>query len=59
LVPMVDMARKSCTTWWTWLLAVAALLLVAFLGVSPIWILLCVLALGFGVTYLKERKWKR
>lgn len=58
-VPMVDMARKSCTTWWKWLLAIAALLLVAFLGVSPIWILLCVLALGFCVTNLKERKWKR
>ena len=58
-VPMIDMARKSCTTWWKWLLAVAALLLVAFLGVSPIWILLCVLIVGFSVTYLKERKWKR
>lgn len=58
-VPMVDMARKSCTTWWKWLLAIAALLLVAFLGISPIWILLCVLVLGFGVTYLSERKWKR
>lgn len=58
-VPMIDMARKSCTTWWKWLLAVAALLLVAFLGVSPIWILLCVLIIGFSVTYLKERKWKR
>ena len=59
LVPMVDMARKSCTTWWKWLLAIAALLLVAFLGISPVWILLCVLVLGFGVTYLRERKWKR
>ena len=58
-VPMIDMARKSCTTWWKWLLAVAALLLVAFLGVSPIWILLCVLIIGFSVAYLKERKWKR
>ncbi|MBO4475682.1 MAG: chromate transporter [Bacteroidales bacterium] len=59
LVPMVDMARKSCTAWWKWLLAVLALVLVAFLGVSPIWILLCVLVAGFGVTYLSERKWKR
>ena len=59
LVPMVDMARKSCTTWWKWLLAITALLLVAFLGISPVWILLCVLVLGFGVTYLRERKWKR
>lgn len=59
LVPMIDMARKSCTTWWKWLLAVLALLLVAFLGVSPIWILLCVLVIGFSVTCLSERKWKR
>ncbi len=58
-VPMVDMARKSCTTWWRWLLAVAALLAVAFLGVSPIWILLCTLVLGFSVTWLNERRWKR
>ncbi len=58
-VPMVDMARKSCTTWWKWMLAVAALLLVAFLGVSPIWILLCTIVLGFCVTYIGERRWKR
>ena len=53
-VPMLDMARKSCTTWWKWLLAVVSLGLVAFLNVSPIYIIACVLAIGFGVTYLKE-----
>ena len=58
-VPMVNMARKSCTTWWKWLLAVAALLLVAFLGVSPIYILLVVLILGFSVTYYSQKRWKR
>ncbi len=55
-VPMVDMARKSCTTWWKWFLATAALAGVAFLGISPIWILLCVLVVGFVVTYLAERR---
>ena len=59
LVPMVNMARKSCTTWWKWLLAVAALLLVAFLGVSPIWIMLCTIVLGFSVTWISEKRWKR
>ena len=58
-VPMVNMAKKSCKTWWAWLLAVAALLLVAFLNVSPIYIILCVLIIGFGVTYYKEGLWKR
>ncbi len=57
-VPMVNMARKCCTTWWKWALAVAALVLVAFLNVSPIYILLVVLVTGFSVTFFKE-KWKR
>ena len=57
-VPMLNMARKSCTTWWKWLLALLSLLLVAFLNVSPIYILIVVLVLGFSVTYYSER-WKR
>ncbi len=55
-VPMVNMARKACTTWWKWLLAVGTLALVAFLNVSPIYILLVVLVLGFSITYWKEKK---
>jgi chromate transporter len=58
-VPMVNMAKKSCKTWWAWLLAIAALLLVAFLNVSPIYIILCVLVIGFAITYFKEGLWKR
>ena len=58
-VPMVKMARKCCKTWWAWLLAVAALVLVAFLNVSPIYILLCVIVVSFSLTYYKEKKWKR
>ena len=58
-VPMVNMARKSCKNWWTWLLAVSALVLVAFLNVSPIYIIVCVLVLGFSITYYKEGRWKR
>lgn len=58
-VPMVNMAKKSCTTWWKWLLAVLALVMVSFLNVSPIYILLCVIVLGFTVTYYKEGLWKR
>ena len=58
-VPMVNMAKKSCTTWWKWLLAAADLVLVSFLNVSPIYIMLCVIVLGFTVTYYKEGLWKR
>ena len=49
-VPMVNMARKSCKNIWHWALAVVSLLLVAFLNVSPIYIILCVLVVGFSVT---------
>ncbi|MBR6306745.1 MAG: chromate transporter [Bacteroidales bacterium] len=55
-VPMVNMAKKACRSWWAWLLAIGSLVLVAFLNVSPIYIILCVLILGFSVTYYKE--WK-
>ena len=57
-VPMLNMARKCCKTWWAWLLAAGALVLVAFLNVSPIYIILCVLVAAFGYIYLKE-KWIR
>ena len=49
-VPTVTMARKCCTIWWKWALAIGSLLLVAFLNVSPIYIILCVLVFGFTVT---------
>ena len=54
-IPMVKMAQKSCKTWWMWLLAVVSLVLVAFLNVSPIYIIICVLVLGFSVTYYRMR----
>ena len=57
-VPMLNMAKKCCKSWWAWLLAVSALVLVAFLNVSPVYIILCVLVTAFGYTYLKER-WTR
>ena len=58
-VPMVNMARKCCKTWWKWALAMGSLLLVAFLNVSPLYIIVCVLVIGFAVTYYKEGLWKR
>ncbi|MBO4585477.1 MAG: chromate transporter [Bacteroidales bacterium] len=55
-VPMVRMARKSCKTWWMWLLALASLVLVAFLNVSPIYIIICVLVVGYTVTSVILRR---
>ena len=55
-VPMVQMARKACKSWLHWLIAVAALLLVSFLQVSPIYIILCTLVMGFAVTWQAQKK---
>ncbi len=56
-VPMVRMAQKCCTAWWAWGIAAAALILTAFLNVSPIYIILCVLVVAFSLVWFKE-KWK-
>ena len=53
-VPMVNMARKSCRKWWAWALMLAALLLVALLNVSPVYIILCTLVIGFSITYFRS-----
>lgn len=58
-VPMINMARKGNKTWWAWLITAVTLVLVAFLKVSPIYILLVIIILASSVAIYKERKWKR
>jgi len=55
-VPMINMARKNNKTWWAWLITIITLILVAFMNVSPIWILLVIMVLAFMVAYFKERR---
>jgi len=58
-VPMINMARKNNKTWWAWVISIATLVMVAFMNISPIWILLVIIVLSLTVTYMKERKpWK-
>ena len=55
-VPMIRMARKSNKSWWAWLLSAVSLALVAFLNISPIWIILVTLILAFAWTWYKEHR---
>ena len=55
-VPMINMAKKACKTWWAWLIAIVSLVLVAFLNVSAIYIILCVLVIGFSVTWIRDSR---
>lgn len=52
LVPAVNMAKTGCKNWWTCLIAVATLFAVAFLKVSPVWIILTIIAGASGISYL-------
>jgi len=56
LVPAVSIARSGCKNWWTILIAVATLFGVAFLKVSPIWIILTVIACSVSISLLTQKK---
>ena len=56
LVPAVRMAKSGCKSWWTWLIAITSLLCVAFLQVSPIWIILVTISVAVSVSLIFQKK---
>ena len=58
LVPMINMAGKGNKTWWSWMISLLVLFLVAFMNYSPIYILLVLIVAAFCFTLLKERRAK-
>lgn len=48
-VPMLNMAKTANKKWWAWILSGVTLVLVAFLDVSPIYILLTVIIIAAAV----------
>lgn len=48
-VPMIKMAKQANKTWWAWALSAASLAMVAFLRISPIYILLCVIVIAWTI----------
>lgn len=55
-VPMIKMARTGCRKWWQWIITAGALALVAFAGVSPIYILICTIVVSLAVATYADRK---
>jgi hypothetical protein len=55
----VRMAGTACSAWWTCLLVAASALLVAFLKVSPIWIILATVSVAACISLLNQKKGKR
>ena len=57
-IPMLDMAKKANKTWWAWLITVAAMIPVAFMGISPIYILMSVIIISLAVSFWAENRHK-
>ena len=55
-VPMLDMLRSTRMRWWSWTIVLLSMLLVCFLSVSPIYILICVIAVAAFVSWYNNKK---
>ena len=55
-VPMIDMLKATKMRWWSWVIIVASMTLVCFMKVSPIYILICVMAVALFVSWWSHKK---
>ena len=55
-VPMLDMLRSTRMRWWSGTIVLLSMLLVCFLSVSPIYILICVIAIAAFVSWYNNKK---
>ncbi len=59
LVPACNLAKKGCRKWWAWLILAASLAAVAFLKISPIYIILVTIAAATAVSMAKEARTRK
>ena len=57
-VPMMDMIRKTKMRWWSWVIVISSMALVCFLKISPIYILICIIAGAAFISWYKNKKIK-
>lgn len=58
-VPMIDMIKATKMRWWSWVIVVSSMTLVCFMKVSPIYILICIIAVAAFVSwYIDNNKRK-
>ncbi|MBO5311966.1 MAG: chromate transporter [Bacteroidales bacterium] len=55
-VPMTDMLKSTKMRWWSWIIVVGSMTLVCFLKVSPIYILVCIIAMALFISWWNERR---
>ena len=50
-VPMIDMLKATKMRWWSWTSVILSMILVCVLAVSPVYILICVIAMAAFVSW--------
>ena len=55
-VPMLDMIKATKMRWWSWVVVISSMILVCFLSVSPIYILICVIAMAAFISWYNNKK---
>ena len=55
-VPMIDMIKATKMRWWSWVIVISSMTLVCFLKVSPIYILICVIAMALFISWYNEKR---
>jgi len=59
LIPAINMAKKGCKKWWTWLVLLASLIAVAFLKISPIYVIIVCILVPVCIYLAKEAPAKK
>lgn len=55
-VPMYDMLKATRMRWWSWVIVLSSMGLVCFLKVSPIYILICIIVMALGISWIRNRR---
>ena len=55
-VPMIDMIKASKMRWWSWVIVISSMIIVCFLKVSPIYILICIMAIAAFVSWYNNKR---
>ena len=55
-VPMLDMIKATKMKWWSWAIVASSMVLVCFLKVSPVYILICVIAGASFISWWRNRR---
>ena len=55
-VPMIDKIKATKMRWWSWIIIASSMILACFLKVSPIYILICVIAAAAFISRYNNKR---